>query len=175
MNRTRKAHPSLAYATALALVGSLLASAAHAQVWGDADGSGAITVTDGVNVLRAAAGLSSACPISVCDVDGSGAVTVTDGVNVLRTAAGLQPGLTGFVLRWGTLPDVAGYVVHWGPASRAYTDALDIGVPQSNDDGVTTFFLEEAGTSDTIYFAVTSYDEEGRMSTFSNELTAVIP
>lgn len=62
---------------------------ASAQVCGDADNSGTVTVTDGVQVLRAAAALSSTCSASTCDVDGSGAVTVTDGVNVLRKAAGV--------------------------------------------------------------------------------------
>lgn len=62
---------------------------AHAQVCGDADGNGTLTVTDGINVLRAAADLPSRCSFLICDVDGSGAITVTDGVNVLRGAAGL--------------------------------------------------------------------------------------
>ena len=57
---------------------------------GDADLSGAVTVTDGVATLRAAAGLSSNCTLTLCDVDGSGAITVSDGVNVLRAAAGLS-------------------------------------------------------------------------------------
>ena len=56
---------------------------------GDADANGAVTVTDGVQTLRAAAGLSSPCTLARCDVDGSGAITVTDGVQVLRGAAGL--------------------------------------------------------------------------------------
>jgi hypothetical protein len=71
------------------------------EVCGDADGNGRVTVTDGVQVLRAAAGLSSSCPEGgvgaavvgtaggACDVDGNGAISVTDGVNVLRLAAGL--------------------------------------------------------------------------------------
>ncbi len=62
---------------------------AAAQVCGDADGSGAVTVTDGVATLRSAAGLSSGCTNATCDVDGSGSVTVSDGVNVLRKAAGV--------------------------------------------------------------------------------------
>lgn len=62
---------------------------AGAQQCGDADGSGAVGVTDGVQTLRAAAGLESVCTPAVCDVDGSGAITVTDGVAVLRKAAGL--------------------------------------------------------------------------------------
>ena len=57
---------------------------------GDADASGTVTVTDGVQVLRAAAGLSSTCTLARCDIDGSGEVTVTDGVGVLRRAAGLS-------------------------------------------------------------------------------------
>jgi hypothetical protein len=67
----------------------VLVPPAFAQTCGDADGSGTVTVTDGVQVLRAAAGLTASCPATLCDVDGSGSVTVTDGVNVLRKAAGL--------------------------------------------------------------------------------------
>ena len=59
---------------------------------GDVDGSGAVTVTDGVQTLRAAAGLSSPCTLARCDVNGSGTVTVTDGVQVLRGAAWLPLG-----------------------------------------------------------------------------------
>jgi hypothetical protein len=58
-------------------------------ICGDADLSGALTVSDGVHVLRAAAGLSTDCTAARCDVDDSGGVTITDGVNVLRGAAGL--------------------------------------------------------------------------------------
>jgi hypothetical protein len=76
-----------------ALVASALCMAvsiapAQAQTCGDADGNENVTVTDGVQALRAAAGLSSSCD-EACDVDGSGSVTVSDGVNILRKAAGL--------------------------------------------------------------------------------------
>ncbi len=74
----------------LALGLTLVTTPALAQTCGDADASGAVTVTDGVQTLRSAAGLSSSCTSARCDLDGSGAVTVTDGVNVLRTAAGLS-------------------------------------------------------------------------------------
>jgi hypothetical protein len=70
--------------------GAQMIYATVAFVCGDADGSGAVTVTDGVQVLRMAAGLSSTCTLARCDVDGSGEVTVSDAVNVLRTAAGLS-------------------------------------------------------------------------------------
>ena len=62
----------------------------RAELCGDADGSGSVTVTDGVSVLRAAANLPSRCSMVVCDVDRSGTITVTDGVNVLRGAAGFS-------------------------------------------------------------------------------------
>ena len=61
---------------------------------GDPDASGTVTVTDGVEVLSAAAGLASPCTLAICDVNASGDVTVTDGVLVLRDAAGLDSGLT---------------------------------------------------------------------------------
>lgn len=57
---------------------------------GDATGDGTVSVTDGVNVLRAAAGLPNTCTLAACDTDHNGVITVTDGVNVLRAAAGLS-------------------------------------------------------------------------------------
>jgi len=75
------------------LTGILLAATTPAlavDLCGDADGNGMITVTDGVQALRAAADLSSSCTLRRCDVDGSGSLSVTDGVNVLRSAAGLS-------------------------------------------------------------------------------------
>lgn len=66
-----------------------IAAPAAAQVCGDADGNGSVSVVDGVQTLREAAGLPSVCTAATCDVDGNGSVSVTDGVNVLRKAAGL--------------------------------------------------------------------------------------
>lgn len=68
-------------------------TSAATPLCGDADVSGAVTVTDGVRALRAAADLPGGCDPSVCDVDGSGGVTVTDGVRVLRAAADLPVAL----------------------------------------------------------------------------------
>ena len=64
-------------------------SSGGAALCGDADGNGAVTVTDGVQTLRAAADLTSACTLARCDVNGSGLITVSDGVQVLRAAADL--------------------------------------------------------------------------------------
>jgi hypothetical protein len=74
---------------AVAALSLFSVTTASAQLCGDADLSGAVTVTDGVQTLRAAATLSSSCTAAACDVDGSGSITVTDGVNVLRKAAGI--------------------------------------------------------------------------------------
>jgi hypothetical protein len=74
----------------------LCASVAYAQpppfVCGDANQTGTVTVTDGVQALVAAADLGGRCATSsgACDVDRDGRVTVTDGVNILRLAAGLR-------------------------------------------------------------------------------------
>ncbi len=82
--------------TAALLLGAavgLSAAPVRAQVCGDADASGAVSLTDGVRALRSAAGLAGGCAIPVCDFDGNGAVGVTDGVRVLRVVAGLDGGL----------------------------------------------------------------------------------
>ena len=68
---------------------ALAAAPAAAQVCGDANGDGDVTVSDGVQALRAAADLSTICD-SACDVDGNGSITVSDGVNILRKAADLS-------------------------------------------------------------------------------------
>ncbi len=68
---------------------ALGAGVARAQSCGDADGNGTVSVTDGVQALRAAAGLPNGCAAGRCDVDGNGTISVTDGVNVLRKVAGL--------------------------------------------------------------------------------------
>jgi cysteine-rich repeat protein len=62
---------------------------AGGEVCGDADGDGTPSLSDGVQLLRAAAGLSSVCTLARCDVDGSGSIGVSDAVQVLRAAAGL--------------------------------------------------------------------------------------
>jgi hypothetical protein len=71
-----------------------IGSPATAEVCGDADGNGEITVTDGVAVLRSAADLPSNCLPTSCDVDGNGTISVTDGVAVLRAAAELSADLS---------------------------------------------------------------------------------
>jgi len=76
----------------IALFIAVLPTVAPAQIFklcGDVDDNDQVTVSDGVQVLRAAAGLSTDCTDAVCDVDVNGSIGVTDGVIVLRKVAGL--------------------------------------------------------------------------------------
>ncbi len=73
---------------AVVVVVGFAAASADAQVCGDANGDGRVSVSDGVQALRAAADLPNICDTD-CDVDGNGDISVTDGVNILRKAAGL--------------------------------------------------------------------------------------
>lgn len=79
---------------ALALGFAVAASDVHgARPCGDADGNDVVTVTDGVIVLRSAAGLPSIATRDCCDMDFNGSISVSDGVLALRAAADL-PGAT---------------------------------------------------------------------------------
>lgn len=78
-------------------------------------------------------------------------------------------------MRWAAIPDVAGYVIHWGTSSGQYDNALDVGDPPSNAAGVVSFELEVGGVGGTIFFALTSYDDQARMSSFSNEVSTFVP
>lgn len=88
MPKTRKPRTIVAALALGAVITAVMATTAAAQTCGDANDNDAVTVTDGVQALRAAAGLPSSCEDG-CDVDGSGTVTVSDGVNILRKAAGI--------------------------------------------------------------------------------------
>ncbi len=84
----RRRVPNRGNLSALAAPAILGIASSAAAVCGDANGDGRVSVSDGVQALRAAAGLESICAED-CDVDGNGEISVTDGVNILRKAAGL--------------------------------------------------------------------------------------
>ncbi len=84
-------------------------------VCADADGSGSVTVADGVQALRAAADLASVCTLATCDVDGDGVLEVVDGVGVLRAAASLPVSLA--------CPGA-------GPACEAATATVTLATPE---------------------------------------------
>lgn len=79
------------------------------------------------------------------------------------------------VVRWRPSPDAIGYVVHWGDESGRYGASTDVGAPPLETDGASSAIIEYERTLGVIYVALTSYDVEGRMSAFSNELAAVVP
>ena len=89
MTNVRQAARSAAVMGALLVVVILAPRLAAAQSRCDPSGDGVINDTDGVQVLRAAAQLSSSCGMASCDVNGDGAINDVDGVNVLRAAASL--------------------------------------------------------------------------------------
>jgi len=78
---------AIALAVALTAIRPAPAAAQIFDICGDVDDNGSVSVTDGVQVLRSAAGLSSNCTKLICDVDVNGSIGVTDGVLVLRKAA----------------------------------------------------------------------------------------
>jgi hypothetical protein len=108
--------------------------------------------------------LASAAVLFACGSDGGGS----------GSDSGVDASEHHVLLRWSRSPGVAGYVVHWGTSSGEYGNALDVGDPPSGD-GVASFELDVGGPGGPIYFALTSYDDQGRMSSFSNELAAVVP
>ena len=79
-----------------------------------------------------------------------------------------------FLLRWRTSPEALGYVVHWGTESGVYADALDVGAPVPDANGVASFVVDQSGTSSILYFALTSYDDGYQMSAFSNEIAVAV-
>lgn len=88
--------------SAACVMAVLAAAPAAAQLCGDADGNGDVSVTDGVRALQAVAGIPDRCDAR-CDLDGDGRTSLSDGVNVLRLAADLSaftacPVLPGLVL-----------------------------------------------------------------------------
>jgi hypothetical protein len=147
-----------------AVVGLLMAttfvlgsSGASAQVCGDANGNGTIDLTDGVQILRSAASLSSSCSASICDLDGNGTISVTDGVNALRRVAGLSAtvgcgtGISSFVAGVKT-SDGSDAVLEIGVAPvPGGTAPQTIGTPQGSSTAV-------AGGSNAV---VVPYDSNG--------------
>jgi hypothetical protein len=71
---------------------------------------------------------------------------------------------------WGLNPEseLAGYKLYIGNQSRAYSQALDVGL-------VTTFQLNGLQPGYTYFFALTAYDHTGLESDFSRELTYQAP
>lgn len=78
----------LAWSIALVVVNASVAVAAPAC--GDPLKQGHVSLSDGVQIQRAAVELSSECTPEICDVDLNGRVSVTDAVLALRVAAEIE-------------------------------------------------------------------------------------
>lgn len=106
--------------------------------------------------------------LAACGSGGGGDDATSDGGDAPANLPRLQ-------LRWGGIPNVAGYVVHWGMRSGEYTEAVDVKAPTAGGDGVVSYVLDAIDTAGMYFFAITSYDEAGTSSAFSNELAIAFP
>jgi PKD repeat protein len=72
-----------------------------------------------------------------------------------------------FTLQWdpNAEPSLAGYRLYYGTASRSYETRMDVG-------NVNTYYVTGLQDGVRYYFAVTAYDQQGRESGYSNEVTA---
>ncbi len=66
-------------------------------------------------------------------------------------------------IAWDPVPGVDGYKVYYGTSSRVYQNTVDVG-------NVTTFTLSNLDSGKVYYLAVTSYENGGVESDFSEEL-----
>ena len=81
--------------------------------------------------------------------------------------------ISSLAIRWVVVPGVAGYSVHWGRTPGDYTHTVDVGMPR-DESGVLTYVLDGLEAPGTYYFAMTSYDDAGQTSTFSNEIAVAV-
>ena len=72
------------------LNGALVIYPVAVATCGDSDGNGVLTDADAQQLLRSAAGLSSACSVETCDMNGDFRLNDIDAVNVFRAVAGLS-------------------------------------------------------------------------------------
>jgi len=81
--------------------------------------------------------------------------------------------LSSIEIRWAVSPDVTGYRIHWGRRSAEYTTTIDVGMP-AGESGIVTYVLDGLPAPGMYHFAMTSYDDEGRTSAFSNEIAVAV-
>jgi len=67
-----------------------------------------------------------------------------------------------------SLIDLKGYKVHYGPASKSYSDTIQVANP-----GLTSYVVENLAAGK-YYFAVTAYNSAGQESTLSSEVSTQV-
>ena len=126
----------------IVLLAAAVAPARAAEVCGDADGNGSVTVSDGVNVLRAAAGLSVnlACP-------GGGGPTCTSATVTVSLAVPEPIGAATLTLRYPTAVALPGSGDAAAERVTIVTSSslLENGSPNDRDDRVDFFLVAPDG------------------------------
>jgi hypothetical protein len=152
-NDTFRSLRGIAFTAAAALVLALAATPVSAQIFplcGDVDDNDSVTVSDGVQVLRAAAELPSDCTLEICDVDQDGTIGLPDGVNILRKAAAL-PITDNCIPDEGTINAQVGHLVRnvepfveemLGSVMARRNDTSESSFPCVNDGTLDTFFSD---------------------------------
>lgn len=113
---------------------------------GDPNGDGFVSVSGGVQILRQAAGIASACTPAICDVDLDGTIGVTDGVRTLRVAAGIasadfscaEEQIPAQIGRFGIVTKIPAIA-----AARAAGTAGTVPCPDGGFTEVTSDFVED--------------------------------
>lgn len=119
-------------------------------------------------VLVSAAALLVLAICASCGGGGGGGSAgggeVAPGENAQRSVA----------LTWSASDAATGYVVHWGTTSGVYSHDVDVRKPVADAHGQVTIVIMLDGADPTItryFFAITSYDDVGSASAYSNELS----
>ena len=84
-------------------------------------------------------------------------------MGLMMAAMGAAGAEVWFVWRGNPEPDIAGYYLHHGPASRGYTNRIDVGL-------TTNCMVELTGRQ---FIALSAYNTQGAESDFSRELEYV--
>jgi Fibronectin type III domain len=66
------------------------------------------------------------------------------------------------------LVDLKGYKIHYGPASKSYSDTIQVSNP-----GITTYVVQNLAAGN-YYFAVTAYNSTGHESSLSAEVSTLV-
>ena len=72
-------------------------------------------------------------------------------------------------------PTLAGYKLHYGTSSRNYTTTIDVGLPDTANDGRVYYTITGLEPGITYYFAATAYSADNLESDYSTEVVWTVP